>query len=126
MTIAEMAQAAFQNSRSKGFHDGPSLNIGEKLMLMVSELAEALEEHRDGNFNTYYRYRSEGTDHIENVPEFYGVLGKPEGFIVELADVIIRIGDLAGALGRAEELEKVLLEKMAYNRTRPHKHGKAY
>ena len=44
--------------------------------------------------------------------------------VSELADVIIRVGDLAGVYGI--DLETAVVRKMNYNRTRPHKHGKAY
>ena len=46
---------------------------------------------------------------------------KPEGFPTELADVVIRVGDLAGRLGI--DLAAVIGEKMAYNITRPYRHG---
>jgi NTP pyrophosphatase (non-canonical NTP hydrolase) len=47
--------------------------------------------------------------------------GKPEGIGSELADIIIRVCDTAGALGL--DMEAELRAKLAYNRTRSHKHG---
>jgi len=47
--------------------------------------------------------------------------GKPEGFESELADVIIRVLDLAEALGM--DMGKTMAAKMKYNETREHKHG---
>ena len=44
------------------------------------------------------------------------------GIPSELADVVIRIFDFCG--GNDIDLEKVILEKMEYNETRPYKHGK--
>lgn len=41
---------------------------------------------------------------------------------VELADALIRILDAAGAYGM--DLGGAVVEKLAYNRTRPYKHGK--
>ena len=73
-------------------------------MLTVSELSEVLEEYRDGKPLVYF-----------------GENGKPEGIAIELADAIIRIGDLAGILGA--DLESAVIQKMAYNATRPHRHG---
>lgn len=43
---------------------------------------------------------------------------------VELADAVIRIADLCGYLGI--DLDAVISEKMAYNETRPFKHGKRF
>lgn len=108
MRINDMAWQANQNSRAKGFWDDPKFNVAEKLALIHSEVSEALECDRDGHHLTSFR---EGD-------------GKPEGFPSELADIIIRIGDLAEHLGI--NLEHEIETKMAYNKTRPAKHGKAY
>ena len=70
------------------------------------EVSEAWEEYRKGN----------GLGEI-----YYSEGEKPEGIPVELADVIIRIFDFCG---RYEiPLEKAMHEKMAYNQTRPYRHG---
>lgn len=76
-----------------------------KCMLVVTEIAEAVECVRDGQI---YAFRDAATD-------------KPEGLPFELADAIIRIADLAGAYGI--DLDAAVREKMAYNRTRPFRHG---
>lgn len=47
--------------------------------------------------------------------------GKPEGLPSELADIVIRVFDLAGSL--SIDLETAIVEKMAFNATRPHRHG---
>jgi NTP pyrophosphatase (non-canonical NTP hydrolase) len=72
------------------------VNVGEKLMLVVSELAEAMEGDRKGLKDDKLPARSM----LE----------------VELADAVIRIFDLAGRLGL--DLGGALVEKMAYNATR--------
>jgi NTP pyrophosphatase (non-canonical NTP hydrolase) len=84
-----------------------------KLMLVVTELAEAAEEVRDDKWSTYYNQSASdfGTDAVK----------KPEGFVTEMADAVIRIFHLAGLLGL--DLESAIREKMAYNETRSHRHG---
>ena len=82
-------------------------NIPEKLMLIVSELAEALEEYRKGI----------------PVRDIYWT-DKPEGFAVELADAVIRIAELAEALQLP--LITAIEMKQSANETRPFKHGKAF
>ena len=47
--------------------------------------------------------------------------GKPDGLPSEIADIIIRACDSAGALGI--DLDAVLRQKLAYNRGRPYRHG---
>lgn len=71
--------------------------VGDKLMLIVTEIAEAKEGYR----------KSLQDDHLPNRPMIE----------VELADAIIRIADLAGRLGL--DLEGAIKEKMAYNANRP-------
>ena len=47
--------------------------------------------------------------------------GKPEGVASELADTVIRIADMCGALGI--DLEAAIVAKVAYNAGRPYRHG---
>jgi hypothetical protein len=54
--------------------------------------------------------------------DYDGALRKPVGFMSELADIVIRVFDLTGALGG--DLDAAVRYKMAYNKTRKHKHGK--
>ena len=110
MKISEMQQQAWQNSEDHGFHSGAeNTNIPTKLMLIVCEAAEAMED-----------FRKKGADPSKMT---YSEKLKPEGFPSELADILIRVGDLAGILGI--DLEAAVVEKMAYNRTREYMHGKA-
>lgn len=51
-----------------------------------------------------------------------GYTAKPEGFPVELADVMIRLMDLAERMGI--DLAEMINIKMAYNATRPYRHGR--
>jgi len=103
MDIKALQADIHKNAVNKGFWE--EVNIGEKLALIHSEVSEALEDYRAGKMNI--RYREDG---------------KPEGFPVELADIIIRVLDLAEYF--KINLLPPMLEKHAYNETRPYKHGK--
>lgn len=74
------------------------------LALVCTEAAEAMDDVLAGRWTTTTRED-----------------GKPEGIGSELADIIIRVCDTAGALGL--DMEAELRAKQAYNRTRSHKHG---
>jgi NTP pyrophosphatase (non-canonical NTP hydrolase) len=119
MKIKELVKSAHENAVNKGFWD---LEIGlirrmredknykpeevtavinafrsQKLMLIVSELGEAQEALRK---NDWLNYKE------------------------ELADVVIRMGDLAG--GEDIRLETEIVQKMDYNKSRPYLHGKTF
>lgn len=70
--------------------------VAQKLCLTHSEVSEGMEGHRKGKMD----------DHLPHRP----------GIEVELADAVIRIADLAGALGL--DLGGAIAEKMAYNAQR--------
>lgn len=128
--LNDLACRINSNAREHGFWD-TDRNMGEMLMLAVSELSEALEEHRLGKPAVYYPHHRPGcavSDH-----RVYGMPGdepdctctpKPEGVAVELADCIIRCLDTLHSLG--VDIDKVVRDKMHYNATRPHKHGKRF
>lgn len=95
-----------QNAVAHGFwNQKEKRNDGEALMLMVVEIAEAVQGIRAGN---------PPGDHI---PEF---TTEEE----ELADTIIRLVDYS--VGKNLRLGLAILAKMDYNTTRPYKHGKEF
>lgn len=71
--------------------------VGDKLMLVVTEIAEAKEGHR----------KNLKDNHLPERPMIE----------VELADAMIRIADLAGVLGL--DLGGAVIDKLAYNANRP-------
>jgi NTP pyrophosphatase (non-canonical NTP hydrolase) len=71
-------------------------NVGELLMLCVSELSEAMEGHRKNLMDDKLSHR--------------------KMLEVELADAVIRIFDLAGSQGF--DLGGAIAEKMAFNANR--------
>lgn len=99
MTIENLVKVSHQYSRDKGFWDGlnpkDKLAISTKLMLIVTEVAECMEALRQ---------------------EGFGNLGE------EMADILIRVADLAGALDI--DLQKEVKAKALRNSTRPYMHGK--
>ncbi|MNJ10744.1 hypothetical protein D3C77_49080 [compost metagenome] len=77
--------------------DLTQVNIGEKLMLIVSEVAEAMEGDRKDLMDDKLPHR--------------------KMLEVELADALIRIFDLAGFLQL--DLAGAVIEKLAFNQQRP-------
>lgn len=71
-------------------------NVGELLMLVVSEVGEAMEGHRKNKMD----------EHLPN----------RKSIEVELADAVIRIFDMAGAMEL--DLGGAIAEKLMYNATR--------
>ena len=104
MTITDLVTEAHALAHSKGWWD-KDYNIPEKLCLIHSEVSEALESYR----------RGEALEWLD------AVTGKPEGLSAELADVVIRVADLCGALDI--DLEAAVKVKHEYNKTRPYRHG---
>lgn len=106
MTINEMAEKAHAMALKKGWYDGGERSFPELIALCHSELSEALEEYRNGH---------------SPAEEYAREDGKPEGIHSELADVLIRVGDMAAYFGI--DLESAVRGKMAFNATRPARHG---
>ena len=121
LTITELIEDSHARAARKGFWDGHSERterdvINEKLLLIISELTEAMEEVRSGHevSEIWYEPKNDGDT----------VALKPEGFTIEVADAMIRIADLFGWLDI--DLTEAIRLKAAYNETRPHKHGKQF
>lgn len=136
-TLNELATWATENSEEHGFYDDEptdpeALRIynGNRLMLIVSEVAEAFEELRAGSevTETYYQGGSTARIPAANRPRaielgWIPAIPKPEGIPSELADILIRVFDFAG---RNKIDLSIVVEKMLYNQTRPYKHGKKF
>jgi NTP pyrophosphatase (non-canonical NTP hydrolase) len=92
-------------SKTHGFWNGlediPKQYIfSTKIMLVVTELSEAIEAARVDNWQ-----------------------GK-DGVAEELADAVIRIMDISGSL--KIDIDKSVRDKIALNKTREQKHGKKF
>lgn len=160
--LNDIIKRAHANAIDKGWWEDGDRPIEDIVNLILSETAEALEELRSGH----------------KLDEIYYNGEKPEGFIVELADVVIRIADYLGRkniefeydidlseLEKADsaktineslfginaslilsiydlritlgicfvtakkynlQLQEAIEIKMAYNTTRPRKHGRSF
>lgn len=108
--LNRLCTLAGASAKEKGFRIGTPdrTMLGVRLMLVVSELTEALEEVRSGYSPQEIRFEGE----------------KPVGFPVEIADAVIRLLDLADEYQL--NLGDTMKMKMDYNATRPHKHGKEF
>ncbi len=98
-------------------------NIPEKLMLIVTELSEAMEAYRhlEGRTLNYEAYQEACPD-PGRLSLSKTQIAYLANFREELADTAIRLFDLAGSLGI--DLPEEIATKMAKNESRPQKHGK--
>ena len=119
--LNKSAQIIFQNNKAKGFWDNER-NVGELLMLVTSELGEAMEAHRKGRFAEFEQAETNVRLGGEWDANFKSHI--KDTFEDEIADAVIRLLDLSAGLGI--DLEKHINAKVRYNETRPQLHGKLY
>jgi NTP pyrophosphatase (non-canonical NTP hydrolase) len=181
MNLNQLAKQIHQNNKQKGFWDNERSN-SELLMLVICELAEAVEADRKGRYaNRTQMYAALRTN--KDFVTYFEYFIK-DTFEDEMADAIIRLLDMAAARGielstnigfietegtkiykQISKIEAIfeivhivyyigvaslkginfvlntlfqmckhwgidiewhIMQKIQYNKTRPHKHGKAY
>lgn len=118
MGISDLVKAAHENAVNKGWWD-KELSFGEVIALIHSEASEALEDYRNGRGTNEVWFENKELKtrlHDPITPNC-----KPCGIPSELADIVIRVMDACGHYGI--DLEQAITEKMAYNATRPQRHG---
>jgi NTP pyrophosphatase (non-canonical NTP hydrolase) len=103
MTIKDVQQRCFEQAEEKGWLERP-VEVPEQVALICSEACEGLEAWREKQPYSW-------TD----------ASGKPQGIGNEYADVIIRVCHYATLLNI--NLEYEIERKLAYNQTRPYRHG---
>lgn len=103
MDIHKLQKIIAKINKEKGWYD-VERTFGDDIALIHSEASEALEEFRNGRLATV---RDED--------------GKPVGVPSELADLIIRVLDLAERM--KINIEEEITWKINYNMDRPYRHG---
>lgn len=111
ISLKSLCREAHVIAVDKGWYN-PVKSFGEMILMGHVELSEAVQEFRKPGMaaNEVYYTASE-----EPGPE------KPCGVPIELADAVIRIADLCEYY--EIDIEDAIQQKMAYNRTRPRRHG---
>ncbi len=120
--LNKFAQFIYEANKEKGFWDFER-NVGEMLMLIVSELGEAMEAHRKGRTCTYLLNECEWNQDEETAKKYFELKTK-DTFEDEIADTMIRLLDMCGGLGI--DIEAHIFHKLQYNKTRERLHGKNY
>ena len=107
MTINDLQKEVAKINQINGWHDSPRA-LSEMLVLIHSEVSEAVESDRNFEESLWY-------DQLKG--------GKPEGAVAELADVVIRVLDTMATAFPTIDFERVIMQKLDYNKTREYRHG---
>ena len=109
INLNEIAIKAHENAKAKGFYDREQ-NIGERMMLVVSELGEALEAHR--------KRRTSNLELFQKLQETQSFVSAFEECVKdtigdELADAVIRLCDFCGYKGITISLNPEMTEPIS-------------
>ena len=121
--VGEAAEAQEEWRRGKGFD--------ETYWAVNAEVGDMFQWSEEGlqvrNYDWDYRFSNDvpkwlpmTPERLRNMPNMIRHL-KPEGIPSELADIIIRVLDICAYHGI--DIAHAISDKMAYNETRPYRHG---
>lgn len=141
MKIKDLIKKSFKTSTEKGFHstyngllkvakkeDKKVLNdliVTQKLMLIVSELGEAIESMRHDKYANL-SHKEIDILNLQSNTSFISQFERKvkDTFEDEIADVFIRLGDLCGKLNI--DIDTYIELKQKYNNTRDKLHNKNF
>lgn len=129
MLLNKLSKECFENAKAKGFHSLTEENkdfvIPRDLMLIVTELSEAMEALRQNKWAELHLYQF---DTAANCSGDFNKIGFEayikDRFEDEISDTFIRLFHLCGLLNI--DIDAHVKLKMEYNKTREHKHGKRF
>jgi NTP pyrophosphatase (non-canonical NTP hydrolase) len=132
-SLNELSKEIHANNEIRGFLDGglEAKNIGEIIALIHSECSKALEADRKGNHVKKMKLHT--ILHSGNIEEIISSKNRfkddfefavKNTFEDEMADIIIRVLDVCGAM--KIDIEWHIEQKLKYNSLREYKHGKKY
>lgn len=142
MSLNTIRDQVGEINKKNGFHT-VEFNLGEKLMLVTTELSECLEAHRVGHHSDLDEFHKRYTEVVEStntalIPEnsqeyearkvkvFKDTFKKyvKEGVEAEIGDAMIRLFDIAYLLNI--DLDKMISAILYNNSLREYMHGKKY
>jgi NTP pyrophosphatase (non-canonical NTP hydrolase) len=114
----EWAEKIYEWCEQKGWNK--DLVLGNMIANLHTEISEAWEEIRNGHApqEVYYPIIPES---LTGDDTLLVQSKKPEGFPIEIADLVIRVLHLCKVYGI--DIDKMVELKMAYNETRSYRHG---
>lgn len=130
----DMQDRVLAVNMDNGWFEPADRDVMADCMLLVTEVAEMAEAYRDDLMTEHVEYKVVhgdgatqtvlvrlGSPEDLNYREDWGLVGKPQGFPSECADVLVRLLDTCHRQGI--DLSEAFDRKLAYNTTRGHRHG---
>lgn len=121
-----LVKQSHQTATEKGWHD-EAVSVTTMQEAFLNEEVVQLRRHADrlaGMLLMVVDEVLEATDHVRKMPPDHSHVGFglfKEQVTDELADIVIRVADIAGWL--ETDLGDAVAHKLQKNTTRPHRHG---